>query len=178
MDCDVLNHLHPSDRPGFGPGGPQTYVPGSGCWLRGADGEQTSVEAIDGPKESALVYNLEVAEYHTYFGGGETWGFSVLAQNYANINPDDVAAVAPRAGLRLEQRAGKWVTISTNSGGQEVVRSATGTYDFVTVNGRMRVLRMGSDPISTHTAMAGAGPVDYAGRIVFSGRTNRGKIRF
>jgi len=66
-----------------------------------ADGEQTSVEATDGPKESAPVYNLEIAEYHTYFGGGETWGFSVLAQNYTNINPGDVAAVAPRAGLRL-----------------------------------------------------------------------------
>ena len=123
------------------------------------------------------VYNLRVADYHTYFVGDEDWGFSVWAHNqYLNNNPDDVAAVTRRAGLRLEQRDGKWVTITTNSRGQEVVRSATGKYDFVTVNGQTRVLRSG-DPISTHTALAGNGPVDYAGQIVFSGRSNRGQIR-
>ncbi len=54
-------------------------VPGD--LLLGADGEQTAVEAIDGPKEPALVYNLEIEEYHTYWVGSGPWGFSVWSHN-------------------------------------------------------------------------------------------------
>ena len=150
----------------------------TGDLLSSHDGQWIAVEEVYHSGEYETVYNLRVADYHTYFVGGESWGFSVWAHNtYLNNNAQDVASVTRRAGLQLEQRGGKWVTVTTNSRGQEVVRSATGRYDFVTVNGQTRVLRPG-DAVSTHTALAGNGPVDYAGQIVFSGRSNRGQIRY
>jgi hypothetical protein len=119
------------------------------------------------------VYNFEVQGEHVY----EISRLGLLVHNtYTNKIAADVAAVARKTGFRLEQRGGKWVTISINSRGQEVVRSATGRYDFVTINRKIHVLRPGS--ISSHTALAGDGPVDYAGQILFSGRSNRGRIRY
>ncbi|VTR99029.1 polymorphic toxin-type HINT domain-containing protein [Tuwongella immobilis] len=146
--------------------------------LRTLDGSVIAVESVAETGQWQPVYNLRVADWHTYFVGDDAWGWAVWAHNTCfNHNEADVAAVTRRAGLRLEQRDGKWVTIATNGRGQEVVRSATGKDDFVTVNGQIRVLRPG-DPISTHTALADKGPVDYAGEIVFSGRHNRGQIRY
>ena len=47
----------------------------------GKDSEWTTVEAIEQTGKVATVYNCRVAEYHTYFVGGEEWGFSVWAHN-------------------------------------------------------------------------------------------------
>jgi hypothetical protein len=40
-----------------------------------------TVEAVTDLHEVATVYNLRVAEYHTYFVGSRAWGFSVWAHN-------------------------------------------------------------------------------------------------
>jgi hypothetical protein len=45
----------------------------SGAWV--------TVEAVESTGEWATVYNLRVADYHTYFVGDESWGFSVWAHN-------------------------------------------------------------------------------------------------
>jgi hypothetical protein len=92
-----------------------------------------------------------------------------------NNSAEDVARVVRRQGVKVEQRDGKWVTV-TSRGGREVVRSATGKYDFIAVQGELRALRPG-DPVSTHTALAGMGPVDYAGTITFYGRSKRGVLK-
>lgn len=67
--------------------------------------------------------------------------------------------------------------MTTNRYGQEVAFLAKGEYDFVSRNGVILVERF--DPNgSTHTALAGAGPVDYAGRVWFGHRkTSRGVMR-
>ena len=43
----------------------------------GKDGEWTTVEVIEETRKVATVYNCRVAHYHTYYVGGEDWGFSV-----------------------------------------------------------------------------------------------------
>jgi Pretoxin HINT domain len=45
------------------------------------DGHWTPVEAVTDSKELTTVYNVRVADCHTYFVGGEEWGFSVWAHN-------------------------------------------------------------------------------------------------
>ena len=47
----------------------------------GKDGERTAVEAVRETRRVETVYNLRVAEYHTYFVGSDEWGFSVWAHN-------------------------------------------------------------------------------------------------
>ena len=49
--------------------------------LSSHDGEWHAVEAIIDLDEWAIVYNLRVNEYHTYFVGAREWGFSVWAHN-------------------------------------------------------------------------------------------------
>ena len=53
----------------------------AGDHLRGHDGRWVAVEAVAGSQEAAPVYNLRIAEDHTYFVGEPTWGFSVWAHN-------------------------------------------------------------------------------------------------
>jgi Pretoxin HINT domain len=53
----------------------------AGDLLLGPDDEQTVVTLVEGPKESAPVYNLEIEEYHTYLVRSALWGFSVWAHN-------------------------------------------------------------------------------------------------
>ena len=47
----------------------------------GKDSEWTTVEATGETGKVATVYNCRIADYHTYFVGGEEWGFSVWAHN-------------------------------------------------------------------------------------------------
>jgi hypothetical protein len=53
----------------------------------------------------ATVYNLRVADYHTYFVGGEDWGFSVWAHN-----ADYATAAEEAAALRARSKLGARVT--------------------------------------------------------------------
>ena len=49
--------------------------------LRTNDGHWLEVERIEGPMPPAPVYNMCVAEYHTYFVGHQIWGFAVWSHN-------------------------------------------------------------------------------------------------
>lgn len=49
--------------------------------LRGHDGQWVAVEGVEDHGEWATVYNLRVADHHTYFVGSEEWGFSVWSHN-------------------------------------------------------------------------------------------------
>jgi len=53
----------------------------SGDHLRSHDGQWMVVQEVGDSGEDAPVYNLRVADYHTYFVGSEAWGFSVWAHN-------------------------------------------------------------------------------------------------
>jgi hypothetical protein len=59
-------------------------------------GKTVTVEAVTETGERELVYNLRVSEYHTYFVGGDEWGFSVWAHNtYSQLERDFHAAAGP-----------------------------------------------------------------------------------
>ena len=49
--------------------------------LAGEGGRWLEVEAVRDTGEFAAVYNMRVAEYHTYFVGNLDWGFDVWAHN-------------------------------------------------------------------------------------------------
>jgi RHS repeat-associated protein len=57
----------------------------AGELLLGHDGQWVAVEEVLDTGEYERVYNLRIADYHTYFVGSEEWGFSVWAHN-ANYN--------------------------------------------------------------------------------------------
>lgn len=49
--------------------------------LRSHDGQWLAVEGVCDTGREEVVYNCRVAEYHTYFVGDESWGWSVWAHN-------------------------------------------------------------------------------------------------
>jgi hypothetical protein len=49
--------------------------------FRSHDGERVGVDAVRETGATATVYNLRIADYHTYFFGSLDWGFSVWAHN-------------------------------------------------------------------------------------------------
>jgi filamentous hemagglutinin len=92
---------------------------------------------------------------------------------YTNRFPEDTPAI--RAGFRLEERAGKWVTVAPDG----TTRTATGRYLFVTMGGLVFVCRQRRHEVAlSHCDLSGGDPVDYAGEIQFSGRSNRGQVRW
>ena len=80
--------------------------------LLGRNGEWTTIEGVEDSEEYARVYNLRVAEWHTYFVGGETWGFDVWAHNACQVQYDGQTQLARRAAdyraqmIRAGQRIG------------------------------------------------------------------------
>jgi hypothetical protein len=52
-----------------------------GDWLSGLGGQWVEVEDLLDTGEYETVYNLQVADYHTYFVGSREWGFSAWAHN-------------------------------------------------------------------------------------------------
>jgi RHS repeat-associated protein len=53
----------------------------AGDLLPSHDGQWVAVEELRDTGEYAKVYNLRIADYHTYFVGDSSWGFSVWAHN-------------------------------------------------------------------------------------------------
>ena len=54
-------------------------VPGD--QLLGEDGQEVTVESIAQTEQFEKVYNLRVADNHTYFVGSDGWGFIVWVHN-------------------------------------------------------------------------------------------------
>ncbi len=52
-----------------------------GDLLSSDDGQRVAVECLTDSGEFTTLYNFRVAEYATYFVGGDDWGFSVWAHN-------------------------------------------------------------------------------------------------
>jgi hypothetical protein len=76
-----------------------------GDWLASLDRQWVAVEEVFETGEYETVYNLRVAEYHTYFIGTEDWGFSVWAHNAYNPTKAEkdnpyLAGETPQPGSR------------------------------------------------------------------------------
>ena len=61
----------------------------SGNRISGMHGDSTVVESVVVTEEVTNVYNVRVAEDHTYFVGDESWRFSVWAHNEYKVIPGD-----------------------------------------------------------------------------------------
>lgn len=72
-----------------------------GDLLRSHDGLTATVEEVYETGEEETVYNCAVAEYHTYFVGGEEWRFAVWAHN--SCVTDNAAKGKANAGKVNEQ---------------------------------------------------------------------------
>jgi hypothetical protein len=76
----------------------------AGDELSSHEGGWVAVEGLDATGEWHTVYNLRVADCHTYFVGCEQWGFSVWAHNaeYGDLQGQE-ASVIPEIQQRLQQ---------------------------------------------------------------------------
>jgi hypothetical protein len=83
------------------------WVPGKG-WtaahrltagdpLLGHDGMWRELQGVDRDQGAAPVYNLRVAEYHTYFVGARSWTFSAWSHNAFTVDRNQLQAVKARA---------------------------------------------------------------------------------
>jgi pretoxin HINT domain-containing protein len=92
-DCHLLNlHVngkvirtterHPFYVFGKGWLAAENLTPGD--LLRSHDGQKVAVEDVVDNGDYSVVYNLSVSDYHTYFVGGRSWGFSTWAHNFCN----------------------------------------------------------------------------------------------
>jgi YD repeat-containing protein len=74
----------------------EAFVPArelqAGDQLVSHDGRLLRIDAIHSTLQIATVYNLRVADYHTYFVGSDEWGFSVWAHNACKVDTADVEA--------------------------------------------------------------------------------------
>jgi hypothetical protein len=73
------------------------------------DNQCVPVEGLVDTGESETVYNLRVAEYHTYFVGSEQWGFSVWAHNACTIEQARLVA-ARHGGLEIAEGRFQFLT--------------------------------------------------------------------
>jgi Pretoxin HINT domain len=71
----------------------------AGDQLRTHDGRWLEVEGQEGPRPPATVYNVSVAEYHTYFVGHQVWGFAVWSHNIGECGTN-----APNAELQTARQ--------------------------------------------------------------------------
>ena len=78
--------------------------------LVGHDGKLVEIESIGSTGEVTTVYNLRVADFHTYFVGGGLWGFDVWVHNASYrpgsirdqiANLDDAIGGNPSALMRM-----------------------------------------------------------------------------
>ncbi len=53
----------------------------AGELLRSHEGRAIAVEFVTDTGQEATVYNMRIADYHTYFVGSASWGFSVWSHN-------------------------------------------------------------------------------------------------
>ncbi len=53
----------------------------AGDHLKSHTGRWVALDGVVGNLEAAPVYNMRVADYHTYFVGGVAWGFSIWVHN-------------------------------------------------------------------------------------------------
>jgi len=71
----------------------------TGDLLRSHDGQWKAVEFVTEGEGPVPVYNLRVAEHHTYFVGSREWGFSVWAHNACVYEVVDEAGVVRYVGV-------------------------------------------------------------------------------
>ena len=79
-----------------------------GDLVRGEGTQWHAVEGIAPSGEVTLVYNMRVADFHTYFVGSDEWGFSVWANNACKVQTTrDASGRITEATARVTGSTGK-----------------------------------------------------------------------
>jgi hypothetical protein len=97
-----------------------------------------------------------------------------LSRKFPNLFPEDLPKLIQKS--RLVYHDGKWQELMPTSR----LRTASGSYNFVTQDGTIfirKVRAMVDCRLIGHVDLAMGREVDYAGRLYFSGRKNRGILR-
>jgi len=84
------------------------------------EGRWVTVEAVTDSGEVTTVYNVRVADYHTYFVGCQEWGFSVWAHNAAC----DFIEILAEAGVSREAARVQYNRILRSAGSDPVAQEA------------------------------------------------------
>ncbi len=93
--------------------------------LSSHDGRWTAVEDLLDTGEWETVYNVRVAEHHTYFVGGEIWGFAIWSHNLSCSNHAAILrGTLLRAGKTAQKYAAHLVPTGVWSRRTSVVRKA------------------------------------------------------
>jgi len=79
----------------------------AGNTLIGKDEQEVAISRVEDTGEWATVYNMRVADWHTYFVGAAEWGFSVWAHNATCTPAQQVgqSAAGSRTSLRNAMQA-------------------------------------------------------------------------
>jgi len=90
----------------------------AGDRLLSHEGKWVAVEDLFDTGEYETVYNLRVADYHTYFVGGREWGFSVWAHNacVSRIHEDPGLVRQAQAAGRTHQQSIDRLTAQLGNG--------------------------------------------------------------
>jgi hypothetical protein len=104
-----------------------------GDQLLSHDGRWVAVEALVNTGRIETVYNLRIAECHTYFVGGLSWGFAVWAHNAYDFTPD-------------QNGPGEWKEVNRSQAGLETQSAFSGqpiNYDPTTGQASIKEYRLG-----------------------------------
>jgi len=73
-----------------------------GNLIIGNNGSKTAIDLINFTSETKPVYNIRVSEDHTYFVGGDGWGFSVWVHNAYRVDGFNVLDEADNVVGKIE----------------------------------------------------------------------------
>jgi hypothetical protein len=132
----------------------EAFVPAGelrvGDQLISHDGGLIPITSIDKTGQLTTVYNLRVADFHTYFVGSSLWGFDVWVHNaryskaslsnqpeiaYRRLSPEDIISLEAGGGIVRVGSRGNDAKVLTISGDSRATRFIPVTEDSQLIHG-------------------------------------------
>jgi hypothetical protein len=108
FSCSILSYSRAALHPFYVPA-QERFVPAGelpvGELLVSSQGTLIPIESISQLNEITTVYNLRVADHHTYFVGGALWGWDVWVHNAYRLN--GATATVTSDGVSVRMRSNK-----------------------------------------------------------------------
>src|SRR5262249_51408534 len=110
----------------------------AGDWLLTKTGQWVQVDAVTDSGEVATVYNLRVETFHTYFVGGEDWGFSVWAHNACHVADWELRGSNGQISTRGTMQSGAAVAPGRRLNWTEQLATHTEVKNLDSLQGRVK----------------------------------------